>query len=128
VDNHVWNRNLRGDICVCCSDLLLVSLLSGSLTALDLRTGHVIWSIPTGQKLLSSSITTLEVRGGTACSEPFLKTLVQTSTQMPTFRPINGVPQGATGSRVRKNLYGEPTQLVFIILGKRILIPKSKML
>ncbi|KAF6032957.1 hypothetical protein EB796_008753 [Bugula neritina] len=42
-------------------DLMLVSLMNGEVTALNLFDGTVLWQISTGQKLFCSSLSTLEV-------------------------------------------------------------------
>ncbi|XP_067942857.1 eukaryotic translation initiation factor 2-alpha kinase 3-like [Watersipora subatra] len=43
------------------SNILLVSLMNGEVKAIDYDTGSSLWVIHTGQKLLSSSISSLEV-------------------------------------------------------------------
>jgi len=40
---------------------MLVSLMNGEVTALNLFDGTVLWQISTGQKLFCSSLSTLEV-------------------------------------------------------------------
>lgn len=55
-----YNFTVTSYVCFC-RNVLLVSLMNGRVSSLDLDKGVILWNVKTGSKLLSSSISSLEV-------------------------------------------------------------------